>query len=84
MKVASSIFLVFESTGNSLRGKEEKSVVEDGKTGVPPKVRKMGEALALGKSNGQQIPEEVLTDFELVISEEEGADICSCGRHAHK
>ena len=47
-------------------GKEEKKEVEDERSGVPPEVRKWGEALAAGKQNTRQIPEEALADLELV------------------
>ena len=47
-------------------GKEEKIDVEDERTGVPPEVRKWGEALAAGERNEKQVPEEALADLELV------------------
>ena len=47
-------------------GKEEKAEVEDERSGVPPEVRKWGEALTSGVQNGRQIPEEALADLELV------------------
>ena len=47
-------------------GKEVKKEVEDERTGVPPEVRKWGEALAAGTKNERQIPEEALADLELV------------------
>lgn len=47
-------------------GKEEVEEITDEKTGVPTEVRNWGEALALGKRNDQQIPEEALADLELV------------------
>ena len=47
-------------------GKEEKIEIEDERTGVPPEVRKWGQALAAGKQNDRQIPEEALADLELV------------------
>ncbi|KIW21209.1 hypothetical protein PV08_01789 [Exophiala spinifera] len=40
--------------------------IEDERTGVPPEVRAWGEALAAGKANEQQSPEEALADLELV------------------
>ena len=46
-------------------GKEEKIDVEDERTGVPPEVRKLGEALAAGERNEKQVPEEALADLEL-------------------
>lgn len=58
---------VFESTVSTVfEGKEEKVKVADEKTGVPPEVRKWGEALAAGGRNDKQIPEEALADLELV------------------
>lgn len=80
----------FESTFTTIfRGKEEKIKVADEKTGLPPEVRKWGEALAAGKLNEKQIPEEALADLELVsgaitIRGEKGADICAVGKHAQK
>ena len=47
-------------------GKEVKKEVEDERSGVPPEVRKWGEALAAGTKNERQIPEEALADLELV------------------
>lgn len=58
---------VFGSTVTTVvEGKEEKSVVDDERTGVPPEVRKWGEALAAGQRNEKQRPEEALADLELV------------------
>ncbi len=47
-------------------GKEETKEVKDERTGVPPEVRKWGEALRKGVRNERQIPEEALADLELV------------------
>ena len=47
-------------------GKEEKVEIEDERSGVPPEVRKWGEALSAGGRNEKQIPEEALADLELV------------------
>ena len=47
-------------------GKEEKREVADERTGVPPEVRKWGQALVAGERNEKQIPEEALADLELV------------------
>ena len=47
-------------------GKEVKKEVKDERTGVPPEVRKWGEALAAGTKNERQTPEEALADLELV------------------
>ena len=47
-------------------GKEVKKEVEDERSGVPPEVRKWGEALAAGSKNERQILEEALADLELV------------------
>lgn len=49
-------------------GKQETSNYEEERTGVPPEVRNWGEALAAGKRNEKQSPEEALADFELVSS----------------
>lgn len=40
--------------------------IEDERTGVPPEVRAWGEALAAGRVNEQQSPEEALADLELI------------------
>ena len=40
--------------------------IEDEKTGVPPEVRKWGEALAAGRVNERQSPEQALADLELI------------------
>jgi predicted dehydrogenase len=45
---------------------EEMKKVEDERSGVPPEVRKWGEALAKGMQNERQIPEEALADLELL------------------
>lgn len=47
-------------------GKKEEKEVEDERTGVPPEVRKWGEALVNGTRNERQNPEEALADLELV------------------
>ena len=47
-------------------GKEERVDIQDERSGVPPEVRKWGEALSAGKRNERQIPEEALADLELV------------------
>ena len=47
-------------------GREEVKTVKNERTGVPPEVRDWGEALASGKRNDRQIPEEALADLELV------------------
>lgn len=58
---------VFGSTVTTVfDGKEEKRVVQDERTGVPPEVRKWGEALAAGQRNEKQEPEEALADLELL------------------
>ena len=49
-----------------IEGKEEKKVVEDERSGVPPEVRKWGEALVAGKQNERQTPEQALADLEIV------------------
>lgn len=40
--------------------------IQDEKTGVPPEVRAWGEALAAGKANERQSPEEALADLEII------------------
>ena len=45
---------------------DETKEVKDEKSGVPPEVRKWGEALAEGTSNARQRPEEALADLEIV------------------
>ena len=50
----------------NIDGKEEKTEVKDERSGVPPEVRKWGEALAAGTTNERQKPEEALADLELV------------------
>jgi len=47
-------------------GQEVVEEIEDEKTGVPPEVRKWGEALVTGKREDRQVPEEALADLELV------------------
>jgi len=47
-------------------GKEEKKEIKDERSGVPPEVRKWGEALAAGTQNSRQIPEEALADLEIL------------------
>ena len=54
--------------------------VQDEGTGVPPEVRAWGEALAAGKVNEAQFPEEALADLELIEAmlrsgEQDGARI---------
>jgi len=49
-----------------INGKAEKKEIKDERTGVPPEVRKWGEALVNGTRNEKQIPEEALADLELV------------------
>jgi predicted dehydrogenase len=40
--------------------------IQDERSGVPPEVRAWGEALAAGKTNERQSPEEALADLELI------------------
>lgn len=40
--------------------------IQDEGSGVPPEVRAWGEALAAGKANERQSPEEALADLELI------------------
>lgn len=51
----------------SLDGEEVSSErVQDERSGVPPEVRAWGEALASGKVNADQSPEQALGDLEIV------------------
>jgi len=45
---------------------DESKDIEDERTGVPPEVRAWGEALAAGKPNPKQSPEEALADLEIL------------------
>jgi predicted dehydrogenase len=40
--------------------------IQDDKYGVPPEVRAWGEAIAAGKANERQSPEEALADLEII------------------
>lgn len=40
--------------------------VQDERSGVPPEIRKWGEALASGQANPKQSPEEALADLEIL------------------
>lgn len=53
-------------TRNQVTVNDKTDEVEDEKTGVPPEVRKWGEALAAGTVNERQSPEEALADLELI------------------
>jgi len=57
--------VVTVSGGKVTVGSETKEV-KDERSGVPPEVRAWGEALAAGKVNERQIPEEALADLELI------------------
>lgn len=48
----------------SIENKTEE--IQDERSGVPPEVRAWGEALAAGKANERQSPEEALADLELI------------------
>lgn len=70
-------------------GKEEKKEIQDEKSGVPPEVRKWGEALVAGTQNERQRPEEALADLELVrvlarTSQPDDTDGFIAGEHAKK
>lgn len=69
-------------------GKEEKVDIQDEKSGVPPEVRKWGEALVAGERNEKQIPEEALADLEIVselrVHHMQGTDICVAGEDAEE
>ena len=45
---------------------DETKEIKDERTGVPPEIRDWGEALAAGKVNERQSPEEALADLELI------------------
>ncbi|KAE8554932.1 hypothetical protein EYB25_003479 [Talaromyces marneffei] len=47
-------------------GEELVQTIADERTGVPPEIRAWGEALAAGRQNPEQTPEEALADLELI------------------
>ena len=49
-----------------INGKEDAKQIEDEGSGVMPEIRAWGEALAAGKPNPKQSPEEALADLEMV------------------
>ena len=53
-------------SGSKVTLKGETTDVEDERSGVPPEIRYWGEALAAGKSNESQSPEEALADLEII------------------
>jgi len=53
-------------SGNKVTVDGKTEEVTDERTGVPPEVRKWGEALAAGTVNEKQSPEEGLADLELI------------------
>ncbi|KIX08304.1 uncharacterized protein Z518_02960 [Rhinocladiella mackenziei CBS 650.93] len=53
-------------TRNKVTIDDKTEEIEDEKTGVPPEIRKWGEALAAGTTNPRQSPEEALADLELI------------------
>ena len=53
-------------SGNKVTVNGETKEVPDERTGVPPEVRAWGEALAAGKPNPAQSPEEALADLEIL------------------
>ncbi|KIW86052.1 hypothetical protein Z517_01446 [Fonsecaea pedrosoi CBS 271.37] len=53
-------------SGNKVTYDDKTEEVQDEKTGVPGEVRAWGEALAAGKVNESQSPEEALADLELI------------------
>ena len=63
--VASELGVVSVSGNQVTIGKDTKEVQNEG-SGVAPEVRKWGEALAEGKTNQRQRPEEALADLELI------------------
>lgn len=58
--------VVSMSDNKTLKFADESVEIEDERTGVPPEVRVWGEALAVGKPNEKQSPEEALADLELL------------------
>lgn len=57
-------------------GEEITKTIPDERTGVPPEIRAWGEALAAGRQNPEQTPEEALADLELVRSPHFSWPIC--------
>ena len=57
---------VVSVSGSKVTLNGETTEVKDEKTGVPTEVRRWGEALAAGKPNQRQSPEEALADLEIV------------------
>ncbi len=53
-------------SGNKVTIDDKTEDIEDERSGVPPEVRAWGEALAAGKVNEKQSPEEALADLELI------------------
>lgn len=53
-------------SGNKVTIDDKTEEIEDEKSGVPPEVRKWGEALVAGRANERQSPEEALADLELI------------------
>jgi len=53
-------------SGSQVTVGEETKDIEDEGSGVKPEVRAWGEALAAGKANERQYPEEALADLELI------------------
>ncbi|KUL85102.1 hypothetical protein ZTR_08313 [Talaromyces verruculosus] len=55
-----------EVTIRPVDGEEVTKTIPDERTGVPPEIRAWGEALAAGRQNPEQTPEEALADLELI------------------
>ena len=53
-------------SGNKVTVDDKTEEIQDERSGVPPEVRAWGEALAAGKTNKKQSPEEALADLELI------------------
>jgi len=53
-------------SGSKVTLKGETTDVEDERSGVPPEIRYWGQALAAGKTNESQSPEEALADLEII------------------
>ena len=53
-------------SGSKVTLGDEVTDVKDERSGVPPEIRSWGEALAAGRRNERQSPEEALADLEIV------------------
>lgn len=57
---------VVSVSGSTVKVGDEEKNVEDERSGVPPEIRKWGEALSQGRVNERQSPQEALADLELI------------------